>query len=183
MCRHTLKNYNVGNYNNQSINCKLSTTFINAQIHQNNIIAILIQWDANGGLGVLQSLSLQSAFYLRFAVCSLPSVLPRPAVCSLRFTLADETQPQVSFPKAICLPEIYKRSRLFSEPFRRKYRKYQASQVPIKSTKTNRIFISCLFFLHFYRSTFKMSAKLNWSRGFYTNFQVRQWTTNQIARN
>ena len=102
------------------------------------------------GPDVLQSLSLQSAFYLRFAVCSLPSVLPRPAVCSLRFTLADETQPQVSFPKAICLPEIYKRSRLFSEPFRRKYRKYQAIQVPINSTKTNRIFISCLFFLHFY---------------------------------
>lgn len=125
----------------------------------------------------MQSLSLQSAFYLRFAVCSLPSVLPRPAVCSLRFTLADETQPQVSFPKAICLPEIYKHSRLFSEPFRRKYRKYQAIQVPINSTKTNRIFKSCLFF---YTSTFKMSASSR-SRGFHTNF--RQWTTNQIARN
>lgn len=130
----------------------------------------------------MQSLSLQSAFYLRFAVCSLPSVLPRPAVCSLRFTLADETQPQVSgswlwnlsFPKAICLPEIYKHSRLFSEPFRRKYRKYQASQVPINSTNILFVFSTLLL------SKCPPSSR---SRGFHTNFQVRQWTTNQIARN
>ena len=117
---------------------------------------------------------LQSAVYPQF----YPGL--QSAVWGLR-ALADETQPQVSgswlwnlsFPKAICLPEIYKRSRLFSEPFRRKYRKYQASQVPIKSTNILFVFSTLLL------SKCPPSSR---SRGFHTNFQVRQWTTNQLFK-
>ena len=91
-------------------------------------------------------LCLQSAYYLWFVVCSLSSVLPRPAVCSLWFI--DRRNAATSFKKLRAMSVLDCPRNPFEENI--------ASTKPAKFHKQQKYPVS-----FFYTAcTFKMSAKL-----------------------